>query len=119
MDGKSFDALTKRLCSARLSRMNTVRGLAGGILGVLTSAALPADDAEARKRDNAKKQDNTKQRDGKKNSGSKNRAQSDNHAGKEGRGKSRGKNDGKSNGGGKNGGKKNKNVCHCGNSSPN
>jgi hypothetical protein len=49
MDALTFDTLIKRLATRRLTRVQTLRGLAVGGLTVLTRLSLPAEVASAKK----------------------------------------------------------------------
>jgi hypothetical protein len=56
MDGERFDDLIRRLYTARLSRVNALRGVAGGVAAVLTGAALGSTATAARARVRAQAQ---------------------------------------------------------------
>jgi hypothetical protein len=49
MTEKEFDALIKRLSAVRLTRSETIRGLAAGAGAALTNAVLVTDNAKAQK----------------------------------------------------------------------
>src|SRR4051794_16494802 len=48
MDGEKFDDLIKRLFTIRLTRGNTLRGLAAGAAAALTGATLAEDETDAK-----------------------------------------------------------------------
>lgn len=50
MEPNTFDGLVKQAGTARLTRMQTLRGLAAGALAVVTGAALVSSDADAKKK---------------------------------------------------------------------
>ncbi len=49
MDGQDFDALTKRLATARMSRLRALRSLLGGSMAAVTGATVASDAADAKK----------------------------------------------------------------------
>src|SRR3954453_16184021 len=48
MDGEKFDDIIKRLFTIRLTRGNTLRGLAAGAAAALTGATLAEDETDAK-----------------------------------------------------------------------
>ncbi len=52
MDGKTFDAVIKRLATRRLTRLTALRGLAAGSVAALTGVRLTAEEAGAKKNNN-------------------------------------------------------------------
>lgn len=50
MDGEQFDQLVRTICTKRLTRISTIRGVAAGLIASLLGTTNFADDAEAKKR---------------------------------------------------------------------
>ena len=59
MDGEKFDALLKRICTTRLTRISALRGLVAGAAAALTGAAIASDETDAKKKEAAPRRSET------------------------------------------------------------
>ena len=50
MDGEKFDALLKRMCTTRLTRLDALRGLVAGAAAAVTGASLGSNETKAQKK---------------------------------------------------------------------
>ncbi len=76
MDGKRFDDLAKRVFAIRLTRLRSLKGLAGGALAAVTGTVVSGDELEAKRgkhkarhQQKQKKQKKQQKHDGKKHDG--------------------------------------------------